>query len=180
MADIGYNNAEYLVEKFLDDIVRFSLVYVRNMDDAQDIAQNVFITYLKKKPVFDSEQHAKNWFYKVTSNLSKNFLRSRRQNVNIDELENVLAAEDTEYDYKSEQDSAVLRTLLSLKRPYREILHLYYYMDYDTNDISRLLGLPASTVRTRLSRARAALEKNLKGEMCFEGKLQKSDDLYSC
>ena len=47
--DMRFNSAEYLVDRFLNDIIRLCLVYVKNMDDAQDIAQQVFVTYLHKK-----------------------------------------------------------------------------------------------------------------------------------
>ena len=164
MTDIKYNDTEYLVDKFLDDIIRLSLVYVKNIDDAQDIAQAVFVTYLQKKPVFESEEHAKNWLLKVAVNMSKNHLRSKRVTVEFETLENVLFTQDTDNDDESEaRQREVLNAVLSLKESYREVIHLYYYMDYDTDRISKTLGIPAATVRTRLVRAREALEKKLKG-----------------
>lgn len=159
-----YNTAEYLVERFLDDIIRLSLVYVKNIDDAQDIAQQVFITYLQKKPEFENEDHAKNWLFKVTVNLSKNHLRTLRPMVEYETLENVLSTgDDIENIEKSENDQKVFDAVMSLKPRYREIIHLYYYMGYDTKGISELLGIPEEHVRVRLSRARISLEKKLKG-----------------
>ena len=49
------------------------------------------------------------------------------------------------------------------KQEYKEVIHLYYYMDYNTDEIAKLLGTFPSTVRSRLTRARSALEKILKG-----------------
>ncbi len=170
--DIKLNNAEYLVDRFLNDIVRLALVYVKNMDDAEDIAQQVFMIYLYRKPEFTDEDHAKRWLCKVAVNASKNYIRSRKNTVNYDELAGVLSTDDIDYGH-TEKESAVLNAVLRLKSAYREIIHLYYYDNYDTNEIAKILGLPAPTVRTRLARARAALEKELKGEECFEALLQR-------
>ena len=84
--------------------------------------------------------------------------------VDFETLENVLFTQDTDEDDESEaRQREVLEAVLSLKECYREVIHLYYYMDYDTDRISKTLGIPAATVRTRLARARDALEKKLKG-----------------
>lgn len=176
--DIMVNNAEYLVEKYLNEIVRLALVYVKNLDDAEDIAQQVFVIYLYRKPQFSDENHARRWLSKVTVNTAKNYIRTRKPNVNYDELANVLSTNDIDYGH-TEQESAVLNAVLQLKSAYREVIHLYYYQNYDTNEIAKILNLPPPTVRSRLTRARAALEKELKGEECFEGLLQPCNEQNS-
>ena len=158
-----YNDTEYLVGRFLDEIIRLSLVYVKNIDDAQDIASQVFVTYLQKKPEFDSEDHAKNWLFKVAVNLSKNHLRTLRPTVEYQTLENILSTEDTEKNERTEREEAVFNAVLSLRHSYREVIHLYYYSGYETAEIAKLLGITEVSVRSRLSRARASLEKKLKG-----------------
>ena len=158
-----YNDTEYLVDRFLDDMIRLSFVYVKNKEDAEDIAQQVFITYLQKKPVFENETHAKNWLCRVTVNKSRNFARNVHTNVDFESLENVLFTADTEEKTKDDEQERVLRAVLSLKQEYKEVIHLYYYMDYNTDEIAKLLGTFPSTVRSRLARARSALEKILKG-----------------
>jgi RNA polymerase sigma-70 factor (ECF subfamily) len=158
-----YNDTEYLVGRFLDDIIRLSLVYVKNIDDAEDIAQQVFVTYLQKNPLFDSEEHAKNWLFKVAVNLSKNHRRTQRATVDYESLENVLSVTDTDSDGPTEQEEAVFRAVLGLRESYKEVIHLYYYSGYDTEEISKLLGITPATVRSRLLRARKAIEKKLKG-----------------
>lgn len=172
----GFNTAEDLVNRYLNDVLRLALVYVRNMEDAEDVSQQVFITYLQKSPVFESEEHAKNWLSKVTVNLSKNFLRSKRNEVNFDELEGVLSTEDTVVDTKTEREERVFKAVMSLKPSYREVIHLYYYSGYDTNEIAKILTLPASSVRSRLARARAALKTILEGGESIERGLQECNE----
>lgn len=173
--DIKLNNAEYLVDKYLNDIVKMALVYVRNMDDAEDIAQQVFITYLHKKPIFVDEASAKSWLFKVAVNAAKNHIRRRRDTVNFDDLAGVLFTEDIDYGL-TDDEQAVLNAVLQLKPAFREVIHLYYYNDYDTIEISKILGIPKSTVRTRLVRARSELEKMLKGGEQLATQLQECNE----
>lgn len=174
--DMGFNNTEYLVDRFLNDIIRLCLVYVKNMDDAQDIAQQVLITYLQKKPTFVSDDHAKNWLLKVAVNISKNYLRTqRRGEISFDELEGAISTGNTESD-RTEREDAVFAAVMRLKQTYREIIHLYYYSNYNTNELSKMLGIPAASVRSRLTRARAALEKELKGGTADDRGIQKRDE----
>ena len=51
-----------------------------------------------------------------------------------------------------------------LPAQYREVLVLYYYMGYDTNEIGALLGVRADAVRARLSRARRKLKLGVEVE----------------
>ncbi|MBR5011689.1 MAG: hypothetical protein IKY12_03950, partial [Clostridia bacterium] len=60
---------------------------------------------------------------------------------------------------------------MSLRENYREIIHMYYYLGYSTDEISEITGLSTSAVRTKLHRARVALEKTLKGGGLDVGKL---------
>ncbi len=172
--DNKINNPDYLVDRFLKDIVRFSLVYVHNMDDAEDIAQQVFLTYLHKSPVFNDEQSARNWLFCVTANKAKNYIRSRKNYISFDDLSGVLSTCDNDFGH-TELEEAVLNAVLQLKSVYREVIHLYYYNDYDTNEIAKILGVPPATVRSRLRRARAILEQSLKGGKYREAILQRCD-----
>ena len=174
-ADIKLNNAEYLVDRFLDDIVRLAIVYVRNMDDAEDIAQQTFVAYLHKKPIFVDEDHARRWLFKVTVNNAKCFLRMRRDNVNYDELAGVLFTEDIDYGH-IEEEKAVLDAVLQLKPAFREVIHMYYYMDYSLPEIAKILGIPQATAKTRLYRGRRELEKILKGGGHFVEQLQECNE----
>lgn len=172
--DIKINNIEYLVDKFLPDIVRLALVYVKNMEDAEDIGQQVFVTYLHKKPVFIDGEHAKRWLFKVAVNLAKNTMRSKKNMANFDDYANVLFTYDTDYGL-DDRENEVVQAVMRLKPSYREVVHLYYYDGYDTNEISKILLIPHATVRTRLARARTELKKDLEGGEFCERQLQKCD-----
>jgi RNA polymerase sigma-70 factor (ECF subfamily) len=165
--DTRFNDAGYLVDKYLNDLIRLALVYVKNTDDAEDIAQQVFLTYLHKRPQFTDEPHAKNWLFKVTANKSKNHLRALKNTVNYDELAGVLSTEDADYGH-TDGEQAVLDAVLRLKPAYREVIHLFYQEGFSTAEIAAILGRREVTVRSDLSRARKKLKEILKEAYDFE------------
>ena len=62
------------------------------------------------------------------------------------------------------EEREVLEELFALPPADRAVLHLYYYEGYSIQEISKLLGLPAPTVGTRLARGRERLRQMLKEE----------------
>ena len=137
-------------------IYRLAYSYLKSTYDAEDILQDVLIQYLKVEPNFVTKEHRKAWFLKVTSNLCKDRLKaSYRKWKELDE------------DYPVTQDftkeeSEVLHAVHSLPVKYREVIHLFYYEGYHTEEIASILKKNESTVRSLLSRARKKLKVYLK------------------
>lgn len=65
----------------------------------------------------------------------------------------------------------MLEEVQRLPAKYREVLVLYYYMGYDTNEIAEILGIRTDAVRARMSRARQKLRLGL--EVQGYGKLSR-------
>lgn len=133
-----------------------AIMYMKNPDDAEDIAQDVFVKYIRKRIKFKDEAHEKAWFIKVTVNRCKDVLRSYyRKNVELGEIPEGIV---------NDNDNAVLHALMSLPEKYREVLYAYYYEGYSTKEISRLLKRNESTIRTQMSVGRERLKKYLEEE----------------
>ena len=145
------------VIKFYSNLV-YKLAFARsgNKFDADEIYQEVFIRYIKKQPLFSSEDHRKAWFIKVTINYSKKYwnLAWFRKTQRLEES----------MQFTSEEDNNLYSELLKLSPKYREIIHLFYYEGYTTEEISQLLGRKNSTIRVQLMRARSMLKEFLKEE----------------
>ena len=148
-------NDEEVLEKYGKMVIRIAFTNVRNMSDAQDIAQNVFLTMLTKKPRFESEEHKKAWLIRATINRCKNHVKSLWFS-RTEPLPDTL-------DYLPEEESDVLAAVLSLPKNYRTAIHLYYYEGYTINEIAALLRKKPATIGTWLSRGRKALKIMLKG-----------------
>ena len=60
--------AEEVLERYAATVFAAAYAMVKNKEDAEDIAQEVFISYVKAKPAFESAEHEKAWLLRVTIN----------------------------------------------------------------------------------------------------------------
>ena len=152
-----------LIEKYGDMILRLCYTYHKNMPDAEDSAQDVFVKILEKLPEFGDEGHERAWMIRVTINTCKSRLRSFRLR-RASSLDGV----DIPVMDKYGDDRGVLSAVMALPERFRTVIHLYYYEEYSTPEIARLTGRPETTVRSDLHRARKRLKAVLGGGYDFE------------
>lgn len=148
-----------LYTRYGDMLYRLALVRTRNVSDAEDILQEVFLRYCRKNPTFTSAEHQKAWLITVTINCSKNLVGNafRRHTVGID-----AAGEQADEDVSF--DNTVYEAVLRLPDKLRTVIHLYYYEDYAVKEIAKMLQANESTVKSWLHRARGILKEDLKGD----------------
>lgn len=147
------------VEQYADMVRRLCMIHLKNYHDTEEIFQTVFLKYFLSSVVFESSEHEKAWFIRVTINsckdLLKNFFHSRT--VPLDELLN--RTEELTPDH-----SEVIEAVLSLPVKYREVVYLYYYEEYTAVEISGILGKKLNTVYTLLTRSKRLLKERLGGD----------------
>lgn len=151
--------ANRAVEKYADTVRRICIVHLKNHADTEDIFQTVFLKYVLSSVSFESEEHEKAWFIRVTVNACKDLLKSffRSRTVSLDEI--------IEKPSEMPQDNReVLEAVLELPEKYRDVVYLYYYEEYTAPEISRILGKKENTVYTLLKRARKILKDKLGGD----------------
>lgn len=146
------------IEQYGDTVRRLCMLHLKNEADTQDIFQTVFLKYLLHTADFESREHEKAWFIRVTINACRDVLRSvfRRRTVSLEEIRDLPAPEG--------EGGEVLRTVLSLPPKYREVVYLHYYEGYTAPEIGGILGRNVNTVYTDLTRAREKLRTMLGGE----------------
>ncbi|BBH22840.1 DNA-directed RNA polymerase sigma-70 factor [Paenibacillus baekrokdamisoli] len=149
-----------LVQRYADLVLRLALTYLRNMPDAQDACQNVYIKLFKQRKEFHDTEHERAWIIRVTINTCKDMMRNRwrRRLSAIDEAVLILPIEDNE-------SREVVSYVLALPKKYRVVIHLYYYENYKTSEIAELLDRKESTVRSQLKRAKELLRARMLGGM---------------
>lgn len=149
---------ERVILQYGHGVQSLAFTYVKNRHDAEDIAQEVFLTYLQKAPSFANGKKEKSWLMTVTVNRCKSFLRDiRRTETHL--------PEDLSYLPKEEMD--LMQAMLNMEEKYRLPLHLYYYEGYSLAEIGKLLRCPAATIGSRLARGREKL-KQILGEDYYE------------
>lgn len=147
------------IAQYSDTVRRLCLVYLKNYADTEDIFQTVFLKYVLSSVLFESEEHEKAWFIRVTINACKDLLKSffRNHTVSIDKLIDQAAV-------SSPDNREVLEAVLSLPPKYREVVYLHYYEGYTAPQLSRILGRNINTIYTRLTRSRQILKEKLGGD----------------
>lgn len=147
-------------DRYKNTVYSVILNCVKNVDDAADLLQEVFIKFLNSDTEFESEEHRKAWLIRVAINMSKNHLRSNRYR--SDEP----LPEDIPYEEKK-GSSDLIMMVLALPEKYRIPVHLFYYEDYSVKQIAEVMDIPEATVKIRLKRGREKLGKSLRKEEWF-------------
>ena len=147
------------IERHADTVRRLCMIYLKNYADTEDIFQTVFLKYVLSSVSFESEEHEKAWFIRVTINACKDLLRNffRSHTVSIDEILEQPAQ-------LSPDHREVLEAVLSLPQKYRDVVYLHYFEDYTAPQISRILGKSVNTIYTLLTRSKRMLREKLGGD----------------
>lgn len=152
-----------IVKRNNQRIYLIALSYTQNSTDAEDIMQNVFTKLWKHSKPFENDEHIDKWLTAVCINESKDYIKNpfRKRNVPIDEAVNTAVLDKA-------GNIDLFRAVMSLPTKERTIIHLFYYEDMSISDISRVLKIKESSVKTRLFRARKKLKVLLGDEWINE------------
>lgn len=147
-----------IAEKYMDSIFRLALNYMRSRTEADDITQNVLIKLCRTEKKFQSGDHLRYWLVRVTVNECKRALVSPwRKMESIEQLREGFV-------FPEEGRRELFVAVMALPKKYRVPIYLYYYEDYSTEEIGRILKVPSATVRTHLRRGRQQLKDSLGGD----------------
>lgn len=145
----------YLTTKYIDTVFRVALSWMKHPSEAEDVTQTVFLKLYREPKPFTSEDHVKHWLIRVTINeCKKTFRNPFRAAENLADYANSLHFETPEH-------TELYYAVMELPQKYRVPIFLYYYEDYSTAEISKMLGIPTPTVATRLHRGREQLKQKL-------------------
>lgn len=150
------DSQEQVIRFYSDMVYRLAFARTGTRYDADDVYEEVFLRYLKKKPKFQSEEHRRAWFIRVTVNCSNTFLTSAWQR-RTQELPEDLP-------FRQQEDYQLYSYMQQLSAKYRSVIHLFYYEEMSVEEIGKILHRKPSTVRTQLTRAREQLRQILKEE----------------
>ena len=171
---------DLLVLKYQHRIFGLISRYVRDADEVQDVAQEAFIKAYRALPGFRGESAFYTWLYRIAINTSKNYLvsRSRRPPGTDIELEDAelhdsgSGLRDIENPenalFGAELKAVVDGAIGALPEDLRTAITLREFDGLSYEDIADIMGCPVGTVRSRIFRAREAIDvlvsKQLAGE----------------
>jgi RNA polymerase sigma-70 factor (ECF subfamily) len=163
-----------LVQKYQHKIIMLVNRYVKDPHEAQDIAQESFIKAYRALGNFRGDSAFYTWLYRIAINTAKNYLvsRSRRSaeyTVDVLEAEQVVNAQqlhgmDTpEQELLNEEIIAVIQSAIDgLPEEMRSAIMLREFEGMSYEEISQAMDCPVGTVRSRIFRAREAIDVKLK------------------
>lgn len=169
-----------LVAEYGDRVISMALRMMGSSEEAEDIAQEVFITVFKSIESFRGDSKLSTWIYRITANLCKNrikFLARRHDKKNVT-LDSPLAS-DTQVASghvrqtrrpdqaleANELSKLIQECLLELEESTRALIVLRDIEDLAYDEIAEILDVPAGTIKSRLHRARAVLREKVKKRM---------------
>ncbi|MDH4260713.1 MAG: sigma-70 family RNA polymerase sigma factor [Gammaproteobacteria bacterium] len=151
-----------LVEQYEKPVFNVAVRMLRNPEDARDVAQTVFLKAYQNLSSYDPRFKFYSWIYRMAINESLNILRVRGRNAG--QVDEQLAADDagpTELLAEGQLRDAVLDAVQKLKPEHRAVIVLRYFVDRSYEDMGQILGIEASTVKSRLYEARQQLKDQL-------------------
>ena len=164
---LGGDSAAFglLVDRYKKSIYALAYSKVHNFHDAQDITQEAFIKAYRNLRTLRRWDNFIGWLYRITINLSRDWLRSRARRPDSEFTEDQ-DPETLDYpamdSYREDMVHETVREALdSLPEMYREVLTLRYFGGMNIREISRFLGTSPSTIDRRLRGARARLKEEM-------------------
>ncbi|MCM1181774.1 MAG: sigma-70 family RNA polymerase sigma factor [Roseburia sp.] len=149
--------AKELFERYADMVYRISISYGHPPHLSEDIVQDVFLRYLRKKPHFENSGHEKAWFIRVAVNCCKSLSTSAW----MKRVEPLEEADQIAMPPHYTEEHELYELLSRLPSKYRVLLYLRYYEDYPVKDIAALLHITPNLVSARLLRAKKQLKQEL-------------------
>ena len=164
---------DLLVLKYQHKILSLVTRFVRDHHEAQDVAQEAFIKAYRALPNFRGESAFYTWLYRIAINTAKNQLASRSrkprevsgsvEDVEFYEGEHALKDIDSPERLllRDEIEKTVNQSIQQLPEDLRMALSLREFDGLSYEDIAEVMQCPVGTVRSRIFRAREAVDKAL-------------------
>ncbi|MHC2277714.1 RNA polymerase sigma-70 factor (ECF subfamily) [Bradyrhizobium diazoefficiens] len=147
-------------------VYRFILCIVRDATTAEDLVSQVFLDVWRTAGQFQGRSQVSTWLLSIARFKALTAMRQRRfEDIDQEDVRQIPDDTDTpETSLDRSDTSAILRACVQKLSPaHREIITLVYYHEKSVEEVGRIIGIPQSTVKTRMFYARKQLADLLKG-----------------
>lgn len=147
-------------------VYRFILRIVRDATTAEDLVSQVFLDVWRTAGQFQGRSQVSTWLLSIARFKALTAMRQRRfEDIDQEDVRQIPDdAETPETSLDRSDTSAILRACVQKLSPaHREIINLVYYHEKSVEEVGQIIGIPQSTVKTRMFYARKQLAELLKG-----------------
>ena len=163
-----------LVENYQKQVVNTCFGIVHNTEDAEDIAQEVFIEVFRSVQNFRADSKLSTWLYRIAVNRSLNFIRDNKRKKWFQSFEDTVFAKNAQVnipaghhetpseELENTQRATILHEAIdSLPDNQKTAFTLNKYEDLSYKEISEVMDLSVSSVESLIHRAKLKLQKKL-------------------
>jgi len=166
-----------LVNRYQNYVFTLILRMIKSREDAEEVAQDVFVKAYRSLADFRGESKFSTWLYTITNTTAITFLRKKKLEVHSLDNEKVFEVADSKdsglranmIEQKS-RVGMVNKAIAMLSPDDAEIITLFYKAEQNLEEIARILGLEVNTAKVRLHRARGRLKEKMEKHFSEEVK----------
>ncbi|MGS2726780.1 RNA polymerase sigma factor [Psychroserpens sp. BH13MA-6] len=160
-----------LVDNYKDLVFTLALRMLKNREEAEEVAQDTFVKIFKSLDTFKGDSKLSTWIYKVAYHSCLDRIKKNRKFMNDVEINAF-----TEHQVKTidnalermeikEREEAIANCIDQLPSEDSFLLTLYYFDDLSLEEISKIVGISANTIKVKLFRCRKKLATILKQQL---------------
>ncbi len=165
IADGGKSAMHIFYARHHTRVYRFILRMVRDTTIAEDLVSQVFLDVWRTARQFEGRSQVSTWLLSIARFKALTALRQRRhEDIDQDAVLDIADQADTpEAALERSKTNAILRACIAKLSPaHQEIVDLVYYHEKSVEEAGEIIGIPQSTVKTRMFYARKQLAELLK------------------
>jgi len=140
-----------LIQSQMQNMYKTARAMLRDDEDAADAISDTILVCWEKLKQLKKEEFFKTWMTRILINKCNDYLRQRKKVYPVEEVE------ATPVSPEAYENIEWMEMINCLDEKYRLIMVLYYVNGFNTTEISAILHMPDSTVRTRLARGRGRM-----------------------
>lgn len=149
---------ETIIMEIIDSLYRVAYGILENEEDASDAISNATLKAYEKIETLRQLEFFKTWITRILINECNAIIKQKQKVIYID---NYTENPNDTYTSNNETIIDVKQAMNKLEKELKQIVILYYFDDLSVEEISNMLEIPKGTVKSRLSRARQVLAKEL-------------------
>ncbi len=153
------------MEQHAERLIRIAYYYTKDLPIAEDIVQDVFLKFYQNQQKYTEQGELKAYLSRLTINQSKDYLKSwNYRKMRFQQKWTTAVDENHSAEFVRKDEEALIgAAIMQLSMKQREVLAYYYFEEMTIVQISEILQIPQSTVKTRLRRSKELLRPKLEG-----------------